>query len=326
MAIFLEGPDLSGKTTLAKRIAEATGRKYIKETVYGASVFNVMRKHLLMEEDVVVDRSYFSEAIYPMVQKRRSCGLTFEELWYLALFTMRMGGAHLILCPNDEILKMRYGMRGNGQQSLSEILRVAEIYRRIEQLWWMPLEATITVSGMMEEEIVRQAVHFAEAYEGTRKSYDMNIGHGWGSMKTGKILLVGERFNPRGKSRDKTRLPLAARRRQTTAGYLYAMLRAGMIGPRDVHIINAYERDGTPHDGSVIALLQPRAIVALGDKAYLWCAEHSPVPLVAPQNQEKCPHGIPLHRSDHPAYLRRFWSNFAEDFGYSLGKELGTFG
>jgi len=220
---------------------------------------------------------------------------------------------------------MRYGAHGNGKQRLTEILRLVELYRRIPMLWWVPIEAIIIIHGDAEGAKLERALEFAEAYEQACADYERLIKHGWGARRRNKVLFVGDRPNVKGKNTDGLFLPLSARRRQTTAGYLYAMFRAGMLAPRDVHIINAYERDGTPHDGSVIALLQPRAIVALGKNAALWCMEHSPVPLATLQNRSPHPDAIPFYQSAHPAYLRRFWNHFATDFGYALGKELGMF-
>ena len=313
MSIFLEGPDLAGKTFWARQIAQWQGCQYVKEPYVPAQAIYAQQVRHIKLHSAVIDRNWYTEVVYADLHKDRQCRLNDQEQWCLALRAMQEGSMTIVLVPSDATLRARYKFRGDGDQSLTTILRAAALYRKIQDAWWVPTEATIIINGPVNSEIMEHALQVVAMYRRTAQQLRRLPASGWGALHRRKILVVGDRLNVKRYRRDM--VPLESRRRQTCPGYLYAMLRAAGLGPSDVHIINAFSPSGAPRPGNVIRVLGPRIVLALGERAHAWCNT------VMPHFAEA---SVRLISHPHPAYLRRFWCHFAEDFGYSLGKELGT--
>lgn len=111
MRIALEGVDGSGKTTVAEKLANKYGCNIIRLTYNGDRSIESY-SHLMKSENVVHDRTFISEMIYPKYFNRAS-RLDVEfipELFY----KMRFNRIKLfILTASDETILERIGKRGD---------------------------------------------------------------------------------------------------------------------------------------------------------------------------------------------------------------------
>lgn len=103
MIIVIEGPDGTGKTTLAKLLAETKGFKYVHNgpPPEGVSLFRHYGEQLLAARGarVVFDRLHVGELIYGPVMRGKSL-ITVEEMRLLNRLLFSLGGK-VIFCDTD---------------------------------------------------------------------------------------------------------------------------------------------------------------------------------------------------------------------------------
>lgn len=301
MLVVFEGPDLAGKTTAAKRIAEMFDLRYVKEHVTGSDVFEQSVHHLSLK-NAVIDRCYFTETVYSRFDERKGRSLTDEELWSLGLMLAGNGALVVLLCPPDEELIRRHKERGDPDQSIERILAVAAAYRGLANEWWVPRNNVIVGS----ECDLRNDLDFAKAssaIQALARSILSITKDGWGTPLRESVLLVGDRRNV-GKDARPYHRPFLTRRRECCGGYLFEMLKRAGLGPGSVYLMNAYDPDGTPRDRTIIEIAHFNTVVALGQNASAWCGEKAAL------------------RIEHPQFSYRFWHDFAQEFGAELGEDL----
>lgn len=131
MKIILEGPDLSGKTTLAKALAEALGFQ-LREKIVRKSPEESMKvneEDLTREGNWILDRCYwYSDLMYePMVTGNRSVYDGRDTLVKIAKLMKDNDCVLILMLPTDEVLEDRYS-RGDELWSLEQIKEVSQSY------------------------------------------------------------------------------------------------------------------------------------------------------------------------------------------------------
>lgn len=312
--IFIEGSDLSGKTVAAKKLADMLHLQYVKEYSIGRDAFMTAEINM-RRRSAVIDRGFFSEVIYSMIDENRTCGFNLTQLWRLSLYSMRVGCLFLVLWQPNDVLADRYKDRVD-ERSLQQIFRVSCLYKNLSELWWMPIEVTMLCENGIPDEKLQEMGELAELMQSTRLKLFSSIGQGWGRLTPGGAVIIGERINPRRTNREN--IPFHDHRDESSSGYLFKMLSAANLRPRDVFIANAFTPDGREYPARFISELRPKVVIALGNKALDWCTKNRDE-MIKGSNNGDAP---ALLFTQHPSYLKRFWHDLAEDFGLQLRRDL----
>lgn len=106
-AIIIEGPDCSGKTTLAKRINEYYNNELdiIHCTGHDPKDYDFY-KQLMRKKNVIFDRHFVGETIYPVVFNREP-QLTIDEFNDLVIYAKDNKIPVIIVAPPTEVLVSR---------------------------------------------------------------------------------------------------------------------------------------------------------------------------------------------------------------------------
>lgn len=281
MLIVIEGPDGSGKTTLAKQLAERFGLTYHHEGPppkdipalehYGAVLEN------LRQEKVVFDRFALGERVYgPVLRGVDGLG---EEGWNLIQRLFRATNVFTILClPAYDTC---YRAWSSGREELvKDNFQFNAIYNRYFGYKGSNLiDYDYTESGSFEQ-LCRVVDRWFKTLKPLPPGYVGNVGYTY--------LFVGERgSNPKAKHS----LPFFA----TTGSseYLNRAIKAARFSEYDIALVNAYANDGTPRD-----LIEAPMTIALGKIAV-------DAVLRARAKGRKGP----LSEMPHPQYWKRFHAN-----------------
>lgn len=118
MIIMIEGPDGSGKTTLAQRLAKQTGfvyehRSKPKDEEERRNMLSGYYYGVTSDKNLIWDRCWYSEIVYGGVMRDQSV-ITTEEMWDLERTLAACGGGLIIHCTEDhpELLWDRATARG----------------------------------------------------------------------------------------------------------------------------------------------------------------------------------------------------------------------
>ena len=139
--IIVEGPDLAGKSTL---ITHFDNDKYIKHH-YGAgpviktaaeyfkmmtlSLGDLWKKAILAKKDLIIDRSWISDAAYEHVRKDGGRVTDSDKLEYNGLFlSMFRKIATVFLIPPFNIIEERYKNRGDGFVTIEQLKQAYKYY------------------------------------------------------------------------------------------------------------------------------------------------------------------------------------------------------
>lgn len=116
MIIIIEGPDGSGKTTLANQLSRQTGYKIIHRTrpkteEEKAIMMDEYLQIIRSRENVIFDRSWYSEMVYGPVMRDASV-ISYSQMYDLERRLMKVG-AMIIYCTDAKpVLWARCQERG----------------------------------------------------------------------------------------------------------------------------------------------------------------------------------------------------------------------
>ena len=116
MLIIIDGPDGSGKTTLAKRLADITGYEYFhfsypKTDAEKEVMVQKYKDFIKNHPNAILDRSWYSEIVYGLVVRGKSC-VSPEDMKDLELLTHRYGALIIYCTDKPEVLWQRATKRG----------------------------------------------------------------------------------------------------------------------------------------------------------------------------------------------------------------------
>lgn len=125
-AIIIEGPDCSGKTTLAKKISQHFNNELDVVHCTGGDpkdfgfYYQLMRK-----KNVVYDRHFIGEMIYPAIFNRKPC-LSQAEFDTLATYADKNNIPVIVVAPAEDVLLSRLSNeRPNEEQEIKDTIKSA---------------------------------------------------------------------------------------------------------------------------------------------------------------------------------------------------------
>ena len=293
MIVILEGPDGSGKTTLAKELQERFGLRYHHEGPPPANIPPLYHYARVLEDyrgsDVVIDRFALGERIYgPIIRGKDGLG---PEGWKLIRRQIAAAGAIEVLCLPDYLT-----VRENwSKRSATELLKKTELFNQSYRAYsdfvlddrnYFVYNYTDTTSHLTLMNMLEQI----------RQNVPPTLPAGYVGDPYARFLFVGERgSNPEAY----VDLPFFATV-GSSAFLNTALLAAGYL-ENEVAMVNAYSVTGTEPN----KLLKFPKTIALGNVAALVCQaqgiEHTLIP--------------------HPQYWKRFRSQVPHEYIDKLRSE-----
>lgn len=305
MLIVVEGPDCAGKTTLVHRIAEQLSARRDHVELRHCSQ---LKNHPLIEYErtlddyvpgsghhIIYDRLHLGELVYGPL-KRGGSQLTREQWLHIELSLAQQGALLALVDADDDTLLARHNKRGETFVSPSELLVVADYYRKLQRRH-APVTQFNAVRGSASAlpSLLITLAEILEDYAVHVSDHTTLIGAPPGELTKPHILLLGDRRGPGQNEHEHTRafVPYVS----TSGAYLMQTIdRFAWLG--HTCIANAWEEDlvklwsvlGEPH------------VVALGREA----------DKVA--TMMEIPHGtVP-----HPQFVRRFMHDQAEQYCFAI--------
>lgn len=145
MKVILEGCDGTGKTTLAKLLAERYGLDICHCTQYDPADYNFYL-HTMRKENVVWDRHTLGELIYPKVFGRTP-KLCVTEARELMLIAQQLGVKIFILTADIEVIKSRLISRGSeDDRILNKIEEIDSEFRKLGEQFHIPVIDTSSMT------------------------------------------------------------------------------------------------------------------------------------------------------------------------------------
>lgn len=155
MQIILEGCDGTGKSTLAKKLAEKYNLSNIHLTRYDPTTY-FFYSTIFKKTNVVFDRSYISEYIYPKLRNQTSM-IQYHDI--VRLFK-RDEPIVIILTGDLNLLASRLKDRGEEDSYIIEKLsQIIEKYNYISSTFDI---YTIDVSTLSMEQVLDRAIQYIE--------------------------------------------------------------------------------------------------------------------------------------------------------------------
>lgn len=139
MIIIIEGPDGSGKTTLANKLSQQTGypvvhRSAPKSEEEKAEMLAMYKQAIAESKDIIFDRCWYSEMVYGPVMRDKAC-MSYEDMYELEHDLAKVGA--LIIYCTDTPAKMwrRCGKRGEDYiQDYDTFMAIHKGYTKLMQL------------------------------------------------------------------------------------------------------------------------------------------------------------------------------------------------
>lgn len=140
MIIIVEGPDGSGKTTLANKIAKQNGYIMLhrSQPKTEEEKQNMMAEYLQVikaGKNVVMDRCWYSEMVYGPIMRDASV-ITYPEMYELEKLLCKKGALLIYCTDKPEVLWKRCQERG--EDYITDILTHTKICEGYETLMNVP--------------------------------------------------------------------------------------------------------------------------------------------------------------------------------------------
>lgn len=303
LTIF-EGPDGSGKTTMAKRYAETTGARYVH---FGplprvgdglARIYvEAMLPALLGYQDVVFDRSWLSEVPYGVAFREGVDRLGDPSRRMLERLAFRCGAVVVACDPGWDLIKKNFldrkhlEMLDNDQQ----LFEVYDLYR--SRPGDLPTVLYDYVNG--GDKVGKLALEVSTARPPRHKVKMATAGR-WGAP----IIIVGESFGEIKNQDPLIQWPFASFSRTGCSQWLATQLDAVRVGENKLMWVNADQ------DLGFLTQFDQSAIIALGTSAF------------AALTRLPWPVGRVIHKVPHPQFHKRFGAGAARYTLLDVLKEL----
>lgn len=258
--ILIEGMDGTGKTTLAREVAQRLHLEYVHER----NTDQGFHRYVLLGLNVgpvVSDRFHLSEAVYPVVkQDGRLPMLRWQQ--HMVERVLLRHGTVLVYCQTDEDAQTEtFATRGETFVSASDVPLMRALYTDVVKYTLLPT-LVYDYRRWNLDDFVQRLLTVYEPLK-TRASWFDGLG-GIGHQHVGSVLLVGER-HVRGLTPED---PVYAPFVEAKGSSLYLHQALQLSGRTDYHITNAVKFGHPGKDRAAllqeVELLRPSRVVALG--------------------------------------------------------------
>lgn len=285
MITVLEGPDLAGKSTLARFIAGENDNREILKARQPDPLSDILEQYLRPIQDlcyepmtrrpemIVLDRWHVGETIYGPLLRERS-RLTVQMMDYIDMVLQTFGCNFLYVTNDTTVLEARYDRRGDEFIKRDWIKDIAHAYDTL--MWvrphWVP---TVPDYAMGSTWHVREPSPLAGPYIGPTKP---------------RVLLLGDERND-----ERFIFPFVPAR-ATSGHWLMGALREAEVNHMHVGIMNACEHRSDALARQWMALECP-PVICLGRNAEkAWQRVYDGNGVIASTT----------YYLNHPQYERRF--------------------
>lgn len=300
MIIVLEGPDLAGKSTLARALADVTDLEVIHR--------GPPTQHPLYEYEPagkwtgICDRWHLGETVYGPLLRGES-KLDDAQLWHVAAYLRARGAIVVLLMTPLETILDRYAQRGDSLIKYDDLVRIYDRYNAYVGTHFRD----ITIMGndpSLYATFIHNAAHTAWMESAVlRETYGLRTYVG---PRHPKVLFVGDKRHHGDDSEfDSAFVPLP----DTSGHFLMSALRRNPLsfGLHEAGFMNANECSGDEFYHAWSILGRP-VTVALGANA------HNKLEHV------RIPHGA----APHPQFVRRFHHHAHYEYGELVLEALYT--
>ena len=301
--IILEGPDACGKSTLAKDVAKRLhpsslihhGPYKSEQTIWQHYLFSMLPAYADLCH-VILDRAWISEPIYGEAYRNGANRVTVAQRRMLERVALGRG-AGLVFCrvPWNVAAPKFTERKKIGAEMLTDLSELRLVFRGYEE----SMRTAFTPNVALFDYTSASTPTALAIIEDLEESAS-NVGPGIGAFAPSKsVLLVGDRPGGPG---GRWHLPFVSLTAGGCSAWLAEQLEEYDIPERALYWINASDGAQTTR-ADFVSVLEPRAVIALGDAAATWCANVARVPFA---------------QVDHPQHWKRF--HYTER--YPLIKEL----
>lgn len=317
MLILIEGVDLAGKSTLAKRlydvVTEREPEALVRTLHRGKPMASPLDDYELDIEEyipgsgthIICDRWHLGEGVYGPLLRMDSL-LNPPSRWHIEAF-LRSRGALLVMAetPDDDELRRRYDARGEDLLTFDE-LKVADFLfnHHLAKSFLPYIKAPITYDGLdaLVEDIIKSA-QLLESRAAAVSQFRTYIG-----PVHPRILLLGDRQNLSDAARKRHSYHVTAFTPWPDSSGYFLINAMDPLTARDIGIANMFELDVR----KLVNVLGPEHLVSLGNAAHEMCVAYG-----MPEQL-----GSNYHKVPHPQYVRRFFNRRVAEYGKALRCEL----
>jgi hypothetical protein len=296
--VILEGPDGTGKTTLAQHLVDTLGYQYHHEGLPPGEDMLVYYAHLFLQKikqgPTVFDRLHLGEHVYGPIMRGRSKMQGLPGVRLMQMLIRGKGARALIALPDYQTVVSNWKKRHNAEYVKDEarLKAIYDAYLRLQ------LDDPGHLQAYDYEAMSLQWMQNWLVRNPTRVLPEDMIGDPMGG-----VVLVGDMANQH------LDLPFFAT--NGSSGFLHNCLDKLPFYDH-LTLCNAYAPDGKPHNliNNLFELYpRSRVIVALGTSAAV-----ALTPIIRHSTVIGLPYVADIVVMDHPQYIKRFHSSRKQEY------------
>jgi len=304
MIIILEGPDGSGKTTLAEKlravVSESPGNM-MHSVAHGPYAgldaeqlcklyFRSMSPALTFDDSLIMDRSWLSEPIYADAYRNGISRVDMPRRRMLERTALSRGAVVILCQPDFEVCEQAF-MSRKAEEYLDNVDQLRQVYNDYETL---DLQTHLPV-------VHYDYVHdnFQDLLARIEKVRIDNKSVGGGAFVEGNYLMLCDKGPQMNVKSSAVVVPFVNfLDNDGPSRMLSATLEQDNVPENMLYWANTQNAAGAPTSPDFIAQLKPRRIFALGNNAYAWALNNNikatklPPPLYHMQNYPDQPYHI----------------------------------